>query len=417
MLAVGFGDFTPQAKYMVFASVLEGIGASFVWFLYALYLEEQMFTPGTIGIILMIMGLSQTVPLLPAGYLGDRFGRKRMVFIGIVVNAFGIIVVIQADTFLTLCAGSTLWGLGQAFYRPSFMALMSEKVDEKKRKYLFSLQAFASMVSGACALLVAGYLPGIFAELMDTALINGYRATFWLGTVILIGQVVMLVPVTETEKYGTGLDKGEQGVDEGACPPIPWGTLFLLCLPMILLGLGAGLIVPFFQLYFVWRFDTPVHIIGILFAITHFFWGIAYLIMPYYADRVGSVKAITIVQWIAIGALLGIPLSPNFFLVSLMYLIRMVVMNSTWPILSSYSLSQVPSEHRSFTLSATNFSFNVPKGLTPGIAGFIYSFNLELPFFICAAFYTVATIIFYMAFRKRDDKEEPMEPGPCTEEE
>jgi MFS family permease len=175
--------------------------------------------------------------------------------------------------------------------------------------------------------------------------------------------------------------------------------------------------VPFFQLYFVWRFDTPVHIIGILFAITHFFWGIAYLIMPYYADRVGSVKAITIVQWIAIGALLGIPLSPNFFLVSLMYLIRMVVMNSTWPILSSYSLSQVPSEHRSFTLSATNFSFNVPKGLTPGIAGFIYSFNLELPFFICAAFYTVATIIFYMAFRKRDDKEEPMEPGPCTEEE
>jgi MFS family permease len=90
-----------------------------------------------------------------------------------------------------------------------------------------------------------------------------------------------------------------------------------------------------------------------------------------------------------------------------MYIIRMVAMNSAWPILQSYSIGQVPEEHRSFTLSATNFCFNVPKGLTPGIAGYIYGFSLELPFFLCAAFYTISTIMFFTFFKDKDDKGAP----------
>jgi MFS family permease len=200
-------------------------------------------------------------------------------------------------------------------------------------------------------------------------------------------------------------------------PPIPWKTLLLLCLPMVLLGTGAGFIVPFFQLYFQWRFDTPVHVIGMLFSLTHFLWGVAYLIMPYFADKVGSVKAITIVQWVAIAALVGIPVSPSFYFVALMYLIRMVVMNSTWPILQSYSLSRVPKEHRSLTLSATNFSFNLPKGFTPGISGYIFAVNLDLPFFICAAFYITATVIFFAVFGKQDDTDDRRDEGAEDEEE
>jgi hypothetical protein len=265
------------------------------------------------------------------------------------------------------------------------------------------------MISGACTILIAGFTPRFLSDILDLSILDGYKTTFAIAAFFLLLEYPIVMSLDEKRKEKLVLRvfaKGCQGPDNGpkkAPPPIPWTTLVLLCLPMILLGIGAGLIVPFFQLYFVWRFNTPVEILGVLFSITQFFWGISYLIMPYVSDRIGSVKAISIVQTFAIVALIGIPISPSFHFVAMMYIIRMVSMNSAWPILQSYSIGQVPKEHSSFTLSATNFSFNVPKGLTPGIGGYIYEYNLELPFFICAGFYIIATILFFFSFRGRDD--------------
>jgi len=407
MSVSGYG---PQAKSMMYATVLGGIGGNFFWFLFTLYLGEQMYSPGTIGIILMIMGFTSTLPLLPAGYLGDRFGRKRMILIGLTMNVVSPIVVVFTDGFLALCLGAVLWGFGSSFYGPSFLALMAEKVSDRKRKYLFSMQSFVGMISGACTLLVAGFMPSYLAGLLHMTVTDGYRMTFLLGAVVLAFEYPFLLTLSEDRKEPLTLKALAKGKDTTGkvVTPIPWKTLFMLCLPMVLIGIGAGLIVPFFQLYFIWRFNTPVEIIGILFAITQFFWGLAYLIMPYFSDRIGSVRAITIVQTFAIFALLGIPLSPSFHFVAVMYVIRMVSMNAAWPILQSYSIGQVPKEHSSFTLSATNFCFNVPKGLTPGIAGYIYEYNLELPFFICAAFYLISTILFFLVFKDRDDIGAPL---------
>jgi MFS family permease len=407
---MSFSGYGPQAKAMMLATVLGGIGGNFFWFLFTLYLGELMYSPATIGIILMIMGFTSTLPLLPAGYLGDRFGRRRMILIGLTMNVVSPIIVVFSQGFLSLCLGAILWGFGSSFYGPSFLALMAEKVSDRKRKYLFSLQSFVGMISGACTLLVAGFMPRYLADLAHMALTDGYRMTFGLGALVLMLQFPILLTLNEDRKEPLtlkALSKGKPTNGKEA-PPIPWKTLFMLCLPMVLIGIGAGLIVPFFQLYFIWRFDTPIEIIGILFAVTQFFWGLAYLIMPYVSDSIGSVRAITIVQTFAIFALVGIPISPSFHFVAVMYVIRMVAMNSAWPILQSYSIGQVPKEHSSFTLSATNFCFNVPKGLTPGIAGYIYEYNLDLPFFICAAFYLISTMLFFLVFKNRDDKGAPL---------
>lgn len=181
--------------------------------------------------------------------------------------------------------------------------------------------------------------------------------------------------------------------------PLPIGTLLKLCIPMVIIGLGAGLIIPFFQVYFQWRFGTSVEDIGILFATTLFLWAAAYLLVPGLTEKRGSVRAITYVHCGGILALLAIPVSPTFSIVSVAYIARMVLMNATWPILQSFSIGQMPDEHRSFTLSATNFSFNGAKAVTPLIGGIIYSYSLSVPFFICAVLYTASVAAFFLFFR------------------
>ena len=125
---------------------------------------------------------------------------------------------------------------------------------------------------------------------------------------------------------------------------------------------------------------------------------------PGIAERKGSVRSITLIHTGAIIALIAIPVSPTFFFVAIAYITRMVLMNSTWPIFQSYSLSHVPKEHRSLTISSTNSSFNSMKAITPLAAGYLFELSLEIPFFITAVLYIIGTVSFYMFFRRKDDR-------------
>lgn len=399
-----FKGFNVTAKRLILASVLGYVGFTFIWFLFILYLEHLHVSKGEIGIAVFIMSASSTLPLIPAGYLGDKYGRIKMMFLGISITILGISLLILANELYVFYVGSMFWGFGSALYFPAFTAYLSGTVDEVKRKYLFSFQMFASTIASAVSVFFAGMMPNFFARTLNISLQNGFRGVFCIGFVFIALQIL---PLTLAVKQKMNIDPKHEKVENPSKtkrPYIPWKTILMLSLPSVFLGFGAGLVVPFFQVYFVWRFNTPISVIGVIFSITNFVWAIAYLFMPYVAEKLGSVKTIALLQTIAIIALIAIPLSPNFLVVVIMYLIRMVLMNATWPIFQAYSVSRVPEKHRSLTLSSTAFAFSGLNSISPGIAGYIYERNINLPFFICAIFYTVSTIIFFTYFRRKDDK-------------
>jgi MFS family permease len=398
-----FRGFSPDAKKLVFASGIAAVGDATVWFLLTLYLNFLEFSRPQIGSVIFIMSIFQVMPLLPAGYLADRFGRRRMIFLGICIYSVGIWLLLQASSLSDFYIGAAIWGYGHALYMPAFMSFLSEKVESDRCKFLFGLQMFASMISSATAVLIMGFMPVALGNYLNTTVQNGYRYIFFMGLCFCLFQLVPLI-MTEKEKVMGNPDDPKKSKKDSDIPPLPKKILVKLCVPMALFGLGAGLIVPFFQVWFQWRFNTTVEDIGILWSLTQYLWAAAYLVTPALAERKGSVKSITLVHTAAIIALLAIPVSPTFFFVSIAYITRMVLMNSTWPIFQSYSLSQVPDEHRSFTLSSTNFSFNSMKAITPLVAGYLFEFSLQLPFFITAVLYIIGTIAFYMFFKRKDDR-------------
>jgi MFS family permease len=398
-----FKGFPKDAKKLIWASVLAAVGDAAVWFLLTLYLNSLEFSKTEIGSVIFIMSIFQVIPMLPAGYLGDRFGRRRMVILGICISAVGLFFLIYASVLAEFYVGAAIWGYGHALYMPAFMSFLSEKVEIERCKYLFGFQMFASMIASATAVLIIGFMPAGLSSYLSTTEQNGYRYVFYIGLCFTLYQ---LVPLMLTDKGNVKIKGGgsEESDVEKEIPPLPRSTLLKLCIPMALFGLGAGLIVPFFQVWFQWRFNTRVEDIGILWAVTQYLWALAYLLTPGLAERKGSVRSMTLVNGAAIVALLAIPVSPTFFFVSIAYITRMVLMNSTWPIFSSYSLNQIPEQHRSFTLTSTNFSFNSMKAITPLIAGYLFNISLNLPFFITAVLYIIGTTSFYLFFRRKDDR-------------
>lgn len=401
-LLSSFKGFDVDAKRLVWASVIASISDAFVWFLLTLYLDSLGYSEVELGSVIFAMSISSTLPLIPCGYLSDRFGRRRMIFLGVSLRIAGIGLLAGADGLVDFYLGASIWGLGHSAHMPSFMGFLSEKVEEQRRKFLFGFQMFGHMIASASTVLVAGFLPDFLSTSYNWTLQESYGVIFFVSMWFCILQLFPLM-LTREEPKRTRIVR-QKSTHGRVLPPVPRRTLLLLCIPMALLGLGAGLVIPFFQVYFRWRFDTSIQDIGILFSMTQFLWAGAYLIMPNYAERKGSVRAITMVQAGAIVALVAIPVSPSFYFVAAAYITRMVLMNSTWPIFQSYSLSQVPSEHRSLTLSATNFSFNVMKAITPLAGGYLFARSLELPFLTTAVLYTIATVTFYIFFRKKDDR-------------
>ena len=68
--------------------------------------------PALIGLAMGIYGLTQGVLQIPFGVASDRFGRKRVIVLGLLVFALGSLWAASADTLYGLLAGRALQGAG-----------------------------------------------------------------------------------------------------------------------------------------------------------------------------------------------------------------------------------------------------------------------------------------------------------------
>jgi EmrB/QacA subfamily drug resistance transporter len=136
--------------------------------------------------------------LIPAGALGDRYGRRISLIAGLTVFAAGSVAAAFADGTGTLIAARIVMGLGATFVRPATLSILNAVFPPKERP-----QAIAawSAVAGV-GIIVGPTLGGLLLT------------HFWWGSVFLINVplvvlaiagVVLLVPET-AEPGGHRLD-------------------------------------------------------------------------------------------------------------------------------------------------------------------------------------------------------------------
>ena len=73
---------TKDFVYLAISLFTWGLGEGLFMYFQPLYLEELGASPISIGAILGIVGISMTVVHIPAGYLADRIGRRKLVWAG-----------------------------------------------------------------------------------------------------------------------------------------------------------------------------------------------------------------------------------------------------------------------------------------------------------------------------------------------
>lgn len=164
--------------------------------------------------------LTAAALLLVAGGLADRYGRRRILLIGLVVMLVASVVCAVAPSYAVLIGARVVQGVGAALVVPSSLALLNGTLRVADRAPGIGVWAGLASLGG---LLIAPFAGG---WLVDHA---SWRAVFLLNVPLVLGAVLALVLVPE----GTGA-AGARGLDV-------WGALLAVVgLTGVIDGLTTG---------------------------------------------------------------------------------------------------------------------------------------------------------------------------------
>ncbi len=117
------------------------------------------FTATGIGTVLMVSGIINTVSEAPSGALGDRFGQRKLLVLGLLLWGTALVVFGASHAPALIVASLLLWGLGMACYAGAPYALVVNELkragaDKRMGSVLRSAQVVRWLASAAGALSV-----------------------------------------------------------------------------------------------------------------------------------------------------------------------------------------------------------------------------------------------------------------------
>ena len=148
-------------------------------------------------------------------------------------------------------------------------------------------------------------------------------------------------------------------------------AFFFLVLVYILTGFGAGLFIPYFNIYFVQHLNASPALFGLIDGGANAITALLTLTAPRLAKRLGRINAITLTRLVSIPLLLTIGLTSILPLAAFVYLFRQGTMDMSAGILQVFSMESVTEKHRGLANSSYQAAFQVPWAIAAPIGGLI----------------------------------------------
>lgn len=399
------GAFSRNARLYLVSAVLTGAAMGVYRLLFNFYVLSLGYDENLLGQLITVTSVTALLMAVPMGYLADRMGRKTaLLFGGLGVSAAigGMLLLPTVAVFYLMNA---LMGLAQSLSMVTMSPFLLENSGEEERTYLFSLGSGLQMAAAFVGNSIGGYLPTWIGQAQG---VSATSSAAYAGAlfIITLGSVLGLVPLFWLRT--PLLQKSNQTFFD----PFVYARkhpvlLAKLVLPMLVVSIGAGLFMPFMNVFFRVRYGQPDPVIGNVLAWGALAMGIGLLIAPPLADRYGKAHLVIITQGISIPFLVLLGFAPVFWMSALAHYVRLALMNMSGPVYQTFVMEHVEPESRATVASLVSMANSFGWAFSPTMSGWMqvnYGFG---PVYISVlVLYSLAVFMYWKFFWNARTKSE-----------
>ena len=379
------------------------IGMGVFMVMYNIYIKELGLSESVNGSVVSLNALALVIMLVPAGLISDRLGRKNLIVIGTLLTICLLTMRSLATSEQSILALAFCTGLVWAFVQVSGVPFLAENSSAQERMHLFSIHFSLVTIANVLGNLFGGILADTF-QLFGMPVVESIRFSLLVGCCIfLVGIPFMLKVKIPTRKVRLA-SKAEKTSKPNFKRNLKMIVLFSIS--NCLIGIGAGLVIPYLNLYFANRFEAANSTIGFILALGSAMTAVAMLLGPKLVARVGKVNALLIFQFASIPFLFLSAFTHSLMLAAIGFLMRQALMNAGNPITSAIAMEVVDDRYKGFANSVNQMIFNVGWALMGLPAAWLVTtygnyWGYAYTFTITGGIYLVASLYFYFVFGKK----------------
>lgn len=406
-------QFSDNAKLVLLYSAITGLAFGVFRFLFNFYVLSlgNQYNEAFIGTLQTASSFATIAMALPAAYLADRFSQKSIMIVTGLSSGLAFLGLVLFPVRWILVAFNMAAGISMSVRQVAMAPFLMTNTSEDERQWVFSFNFGLMTISGFFGNLLGGWLPTWMGGLFEAAPTDTLSYQLALGSMMII-TILSIGPLLRIQM---------PQIDPLRQVALPWVQLkqhgrllsrFLI--PQIIIGLGAGLMQPFMNIYFRHVYERPDPPISMVFAIGGLAMAVAQFIGPVLADRFGKIGTVVLTQALSVPFLvtLGIgawvvgsnPAQAGiwFLIAGGAYILRLALMNLSNPVYQTFVLEQIPEGTQALTMSLNSLSFQFGWFVMPQVSGWLQvtfgNMGFVPIFFLVAFFYVTAIIIEWIFF-------------------
>jgi MFS family permease len=390
-----------------------------------LYVLRLNFGPEFVGQINSVANLTFALGSLTAGWLGTRYGSRRLMIVGLALGAAGALTLPVAD--LLTPQGRAPWlaltliliYVGLAFYFVNSGPFLIRVTAVSARGAIFAIQSAISGLASFVGGLLGGILPAIFATTMVVSMLSPapYRMPL-----IVVGVVMVVAFFLVLRTHEPGPEEIEaEAVEARPGAPRPrsaYSLILFMSVVRFLQVAGVGAAVTFFNVYMDSSLGVSTPAIGVVSASARLLAVPAALLGPLLARRVGYGEAAVIGSLGAVVSLLPMALIPSPVAASIGFVGLLAFTSIRFPTFYIFMMERTPPRLRAAMTGAGEMAAGFSFALISLSGGYIIvHFGYDAAFLLGALITMAGTLLFggYVWWLRRNPDAAVITPTPVIE--
>ncbi len=327
--------FSRNARLYLAGTFLMGLGHGSLWVHMNLYYRTLGIGEATIGRILSMGSLGTVLMSIPAAVWVDRFPAQGVFMLA--AGGFGAafmlqlfipsVALIHVVSLLTGMLFTVHWVAAAPFF------MRNAGPDERTELFGFAsaLETLATIASAFGVGFAARHLGASFgSELLGLRYALAGTAFLTIFAIFPFARIRSAPLATERRSFVQYLMARD------------FRLLWKLTFPGFLVGCGAGLTIPFLNLYFRDRFHQDPQQIGGFFAVAQILTMAGFLMGPILARRFTHVRTIVFTELLSIPFFLILAIAGKLWIAVGAFWMRGALMNMNQPVSSAFAMEVVP---------------------------------------------------------------------------